>query len=93
VLIIAAVGGAATQGLGVGMMLAFVLGLIISNTIIAALAATGFISSTRAKPFYIAIGVLTGIFSLAIGTVFVLGIGAELPDLYELTGFLGGDPE
>lgn len=85
-LIIASVGGAASQGLGVGMLLAFVVGLVISNTLIAALAATGFISSTRARPFYIAVGVLTGIFSLVIGVFFTLGIGSELPDLNELLG-------
>lgn len=93
VLIIAAVGGAASQGLGLVMMLAFVLGLVISNTIIAVLAATGFISSARAKPFYIAVGVLTGIFSLVIGIVFVLGIGADLPDLNEIFSFIGGSVE
>ena len=91
VLIIAAVGGAADQGLGIGMMLAFVIGLVISNTLIALLASTGYISSARAKPFYVAVGVLTGLFSLVIGTFFVLGIGAELPDLNEIFGFIGGD--
>ena len=94
VLIIAAVGGAATQGLGVGMMLAFVVGLVISNTVIAVLASTGFISSARARPFYVAIGVLTGAFSLVIGAFFALGMGTELPDLNELlTPILGEEPE
>lgn len=92
VLIIAAVGGAASQGLGVGMLLAFVMGLVISNTIIAVLASTGFISSARARPLYVAIGVLTGVFSLVIGAFFTLGIGAELPDLGEVFGFIGGEP-
>lgn len=83
-LIIASVGGAASQGLGIGMLLAFVIGLVISNSIVAALASTGFITSTRAKPFYVALGVLTGVFSLIIGVYFVLGIGSELPDLNQL---------
>ena len=89
-LIIAGVGGAASQGLGVGMLLTFTVGLVISNTIIAVLAATGFISSARARPFYVALGVLTGLFSLVIGTYFILGVGSELPDLNELLGFVGG---
>jgi high-affinity nickel-transport protein len=92
VLIIAAVGGAASQGIGIAMMLAFIIGLVISNTMIAILAATGFISSSKAKPFYLAIGVLTAIFSLVIGTFFTLGIGAELPDLGEVFSFIGSDP-
>ena len=93
-LIIASVGGAASQGLGIGMLLAFVIGLVISNSIVAALASTGFITSTRARPFYVALGVLTGVFSLFIGIYFVLGIGSELPDLNELlTPIFGEAPE
>jgi high-affinity nickel-transport protein len=93
VLIIAAVGGAASQGLGLGMMLAFVVGLVISNTIIAVLASTGFVSSARAKPFYVAIGLLTGLFSLVIGAFFTFGIGSELPDLGEMFGFIGAESD
>jgi high-affinity nickel permease len=93
-LIIAGVGGAASQGLGVGMLLAFVVGLIVSNTIVAALAATGFVSSARARPFYVVLGALTGAFSLVIGVYFILGIGSELPDLNELlTAIFGEEPE
>ena len=93
-LIIASVGGAASQGLGIGMLLAFVVGLVISNSIVAALASTGFITSTRARPVYVALGVMTGVFSLIIGIYFVLGIGSELPDLNELlTSIFGEAPE
>ena len=93
-LIIAAVGGAASQGMGVGMLLAFTIGLVISNTLIAILATTGFVSSARAKPFYVALGVVTGAFSFVIGIIFILGIGGELPDLGNLMGVLGtGDSE
>ena len=92
-LIIASVGGAASQGLGIGMLLAFVIGLVISNSVIAVLASTGFISSARARPFYVALGVLTGAFSLVIGTYFLLGIGGDLPDLNELlTAIFGETP-
>jgi cytochrome c biogenesis protein CcdA len=87
-LIIAAVGGAGSQGLGVAMLVAFAIGLVISNAIVAALAATGFISSARARPFFVAIGVLTGVFSLVIGAFFTLGVGTGLPDLQEVFGSL-----
>lgn len=90
-LLIAAVGGATEQGLGAGMLLFFVVGLVISNTIIALLASTGFISSARARPFYLALGALTGVFSLAVGLLFVVGAGVALPDLSALLGFLGGE--
>lgn len=92
-LIIAGVGGAASQGLGLGMLLAFVVGLVISNTLIAALASTGYITSTRARPFYLTLGFLTGVFSLVIGAYFVLGAGSNLPDLNELlTAVFGEEP-
>ena len=48
-LIIAAVGGAASAGLGVPMLLAFVIGLVISNTVIVILSATGYIASQRTQ--------------------------------------------
>jgi hypothetical protein len=89
-LVIAAVGGTGSQGLGVAMLAAFAIGLVISNAIVAAQAATGFISSARARPFHVAIGVVTGVFSLVIGAFFTLGLWTELPDLQELFGFIGG---
>lgn len=83
-LLIAAVGGAADQGLGIAMLLAFTIGLVISNSLVALLSATGYVASARARPFYLAVGVLTGVFSLGIGALFALGLGAELPDLNAL---------
>jgi cytochrome c biogenesis protein CcdA len=91
VLIIAAVGGAASQGLGTAMMLAFVLGLLVSNTVIALLTSTGFISSSRAKSFYVAVGCLAGVFSLFVGAYFALGLSEQLPDLQQILGFIGGE--
>src|SRR5438093_309989 len=89
-LLIAAVGGASSQGMGIAMLIAFTIGLVISNSVVAALASTGFITSTKARPFYIAIGALTGIFSLVIGAFFAFGNGSELPDLQQLLGLGGG---
>jgi cytochrome c biogenesis protein CcdA len=90
VLIIAAVGGAASQGLGTAMMVAFVVGLLLSNATVAFLSATGFISSSRARGFYLAVGVTAGLFSLIVGTYFALGLSDRLPDLQQLLGFVGG---
>jgi high-affinity nickel-transport protein len=88
VLIIAAVGGAASQGLGTAMMLAFVFGLLLSNGVVAFLTASGFISSTRARPFYLAVGVAAGAFSLIVGAFFAFGISDQLPDLQQVFSFL-----
>jgi high-affinity nickel-transport protein len=89
-LIIAAVGGAASAGLGVPMLFAFILGLVISNTIVVILTATGFIASQWKTQIYLAVGILTGVFSLWIGFVFLFQAEAMLPNLENLFGFLGG---
>lgn len=91
VLIIAAVGGAASQGLGTGMMLAFIAGLLISNTAVAVLTSLGFLSAGRAKAVYVAVGCLTAVFSLFVGTYFVLGAGDQLPDLQGFLSLILGE--
>jgi hypothetical protein len=90
VLIIAAVGGAAGIGLGIPMMLAFIAGLLISNTAIIVLSATGFIASRLRQRIYLVVGFVAGAFSLVIGTLFLFAAEAALPDLGELFGLLGG---
>ncbi|HUQ77626.1 MAG TPA: hypothetical protein VM427_01970 [Patescibacteria group bacterium] len=89
VLIIAAVGGAAGQGLGVPMMIAFILGLLISNTIIVVISATGFVASQVRDRVYLVIGVAAGVFSIAVGTLFLIGADDALPDLERIFGFIG----
>ena len=81
VLLIAAIGGAATQGLGIPMMLAFILGLLISNSIVVFITATGFIASRFRERIYVVIGVVAGTFSLVIGAIFLLGLEADLPSI------------
>lgn len=81
VLLIAAIGGASSQGLGIPMMLAFIVGLLISNSIVVVISATGFIASRVRERLYVVIGVIAGTFSLIIGTVFLLGLDAQLPSL------------
>lgn len=92
VLIIAAVGGAASQGLGVGMLLTFVAGLLISNTAVALLTSAGFLSATRMKSLYIAAGVLAAVFSLWVGSYALLGISDQLPDIQMPINAIFGEP-
>ena len=89
VLIIAAVGGAAGQGLGVPMMIAFILGLLVSNTIIVVVSATGFVASQVRDRIYLVIGVAAGVFSIVVGTLFLIGAETALPDLERIFGFIG----
>jgi high-affinity nickel-transport protein len=88
-LLIAGVGGAAGQGLAIPMLLAFVVGLVISNTLIVVLTATGFVASQLRQRVYVAVGVVAGVFSVVVGTLFLLGWEGSLPDLERMLGFIG----
>jgi high-affinity nickel-transport protein len=81
VLLIAAVGGAASAGLGVPMLFAFVIGLLISNFAIVLLSSVSFVSSQTREWLYVSIGAVAGLFSLFVGTVFLFGLDTVLPDL------------
>jgi hypothetical protein len=81
VLLIAAVGGAASAGLGVPMLFAFVIGLLLSNLAIVVISSVGFVASQTRERIYVAVGAVAGVFSLVIGVIFLLGQDAVLPDL------------
>jgi hypothetical protein len=89
-LLIAAVGGAAGAGLGVPMLLAFVAGLLVSNTALIVLSSTGFVTSQLRTRIYLVVGLLAGVFSLIVGLAFVMGSEGILPNLDEL---LPGSPD
>ncbi|HYN70085.1 MAG TPA: hypothetical protein VEX41_07735, partial [Candidatus Eisenbacteria bacterium] len=78
------------QGLGVPMLLAFVIGLLISNSLIVLITATGFIASRARERLYVAVGVLAGLFSLVIGTIFVFDLQGSLPPLDGFLQVIGG---
>jgi hypothetical protein len=86
VLIIAAVGGAAGVGLGIPMMVAFIVGLLISNSVIVIVTATGFVASQLRNRIYLVIGILTGTFSLVVGVLFLFEAEGVLPDLNQILG-------
>jgi len=90
VLIIAAVGGASGVGLGVPMMVAFIVGLLVSNTIIVFVSATGFAASQVRDRLYIGLGVVAGTMSILLGLVFITGSEAILP---ALDGLFGPPPQ
>src|SRR6476619_1257769 len=87
VLLIAAVGGASSAGLGIPMLFAFVLGLLISNFAIVVLTSVGFVASQTRERIYVVVGLVAGIFSLIIGTIFLLGSDAILPALGAILPF------
>lgn len=81
VLLIAAIGGASSQGLGIPMLAAFIVGLLLSNSIVVFITATGFIASRFRERLYVVIGVVAGTFSLVIGAIFLLGLESRLPSI------------
>jgi high-affinity nickel permease len=88
-LLIAGVGGAAGQGLAIPMLLAFIVGLVISNTLIVVLTATGFVASQLRQRVYVVVGVVAGVFSVVVGALFLLGWEGSLPDLERMLSFIG----
>lgn len=69
---------------GITILLAFVVGLITSNTLIAVVSATGFLGAQRLRAVYLVVGAVAGLSSLMIGLIFIAGAGTALPDLQEL---------
>ncbi len=82
-LLIAGVAGV-SGATGVVILLAFVVGLLCSNTLVAVVSASGFIGAQRLQLVYVTIGAVAGVASLAIGLFFIFGMGTALPDLQQL---------
>jgi high-affinity nickel permease len=87
VLLIAAVGGASSAGLGVPMLFACVVGLLLSNFAIVLISSVGFVSSQSRERIYVGIGAVAGIFSLFVGSIFLFGLDGVLPDLGAILPF------
>ena len=82
-LLLAGVAGV-TGTTGIVVLLAFVVGLLASNTLVAVVSASGFIGAQRLRTVYVVVGFAAGLASLVIGTIFLIGVGTALPDLQEI---------
>lgn len=82
-LLLAGAAGATTAAAGSALLASFVVGLIISNSIIAAFSTFGFVSSQTRRTVYVVIGIIAGVFSLIVGLLFLTGMGTTLPDMQE----------
>ncbi|MEX2047823.1 MAG: hypothetical protein WEE03_11720 [Chloroflexota bacterium] len=87
-LLLAGIAGV-TGTTGIVILLAFVTGLLISNTLVAVVSASGFIGAQRMRTLYVIVGAFAGTASLVIGTFFIMGLGTALPDLQRL--IFGGE--
>ena len=89
-LVIASVVGATSRASAVVVLMAFVVGLLVSNSLVTIATTTGFISSQRRQWLYAAAGLVAAVFSLVLGVAFVLGADASLPDLGQYFKWVGG---
>jgi hypothetical protein len=82
VLIFLAAAGAGGPFVGVVVLGAFLVGLLVSNSVITLGSAYGFLSASRNFAVYATVGVIVGLFSLVLGVLFVLGQDQVLPAFF-----------
>src|SRR5262245_21810203 len=76
-LLLASAAGATTALTGTIMLMAFTVGLLVSNSLVAVFSLVSFVSSSTKRNVYVVIGILAGVFSLVVGIFFLTGQGAE----------------
>ena len=82
VLIFLAAAGAGGPAAGIAVLVVFLVGLVAANSIITVGSALGFLSATKNFSVYAAVAVVTGVFSLAIGVIFLVGAESILPAFF-----------
>jgi hypothetical protein len=82
VVIFLAAAGAGGAGVGILVLAAFIVGLLASNSLITVGSAFGFLQASKNFPLYAAVAVVTAVFSLAIGILFLLGKDTLLPAFF-----------
>ena len=83
VLLFLAAAGAGGPVVGVIVLMAFIVGLLASNSLITLGSAYGFLSASRNFAVYATVGVVVALFSLILGVLFVLGQESVLPAFFE----------
>jgi cytochrome c biogenesis protein CcdA len=89
-LLLAGAVGATTQATGTALLLFFALGLLMSNSLVAAFSTFGFVSSSTRRTVYFVFGIFAAIFSLIVGFLFVTSQESALPDFEVLLNRLFG---
>lgn len=79
VFITAAGAGGATAGIAV--LVAFLVGLFASNTLVALASTSGFLRASKSFPAYATVAVLTGLLSLVLGLLLVFAADDLLPEI------------
>ncbi|WP_456474487.1 HoxN/HupN/NixA family nickel/cobalt transporter [Candidatus Pyrohabitans sp.] len=83
-----ALGAGVASGIEIGtiLILAFALGLVVTNTTMAVLGVYGYVGSSNKHKIYRTAALVTGTFSLLLGIVFIFGGTGYLPELQALLG-------
>jgi high-affinity nickel-transport protein len=81
-LIFLAVTGAGGIGAGILVLVAFVVGLLASNSLIVLGTTFGFLRASKNFAVYATVAIVTGVFSLGIGAIFLLGKTTVLPAIF-----------
>ncbi len=81
VLIFVTAAGAGGKGAGMLLLVAFLVGLLSSNSLIAVAGTFGFLGAARNFRLYVAVSAVTAAFSLVIGGMFLFGSSAVLPSI------------
>lgn len=82
ILIFTAAAGAGGKAAGIAVLVAFLVGLVMSNSLITVGSTFGFLRASKNFAVYATVAVITGVFSLVIGVLFVLGQDSLLPALF-----------
>jgi high-affinity nickel-transport protein len=82
VLLFLAAAGAGGPTEGLVLLCCFLVGLLTSNSLIAAAGTFGFLGASRNWPVYVGVSLVTAVFSLVIGTIFLSGSGTVLPAFF-----------
>ena len=81
-LLLAAAAGATSALTGSFLLIAFVVGLVVSNTLIAIASTAGLLGTERHHKIHTVIGIVIAVFSIVLGSMFVLGRTDGLPTFF-----------
>jgi high-affinity nickel-transport protein len=82
VLIFLAAAGAGGVVAGIAVLVVFLVGLVAANSVITVGSAAGFLGASKNFGVYATVAVVTGVFSLVVGAVFLLGLDSVLPAFF-----------
>jgi sulfite exporter TauE/SafE len=82
VLVFLAAAGAGGPAVGIAVLVVFILGLLTTNSLITAGSTLGFLSASKNFAIYATVAVVTGVFSLFVGALFLLNAGDALPAFF-----------